>query len=99
MILQKTEIDGVYRESSGALINQDANALTAYKRKKHAQRELETFMQIVKENQEKIIQLGANYNCMTKSTTELFNSQKKEIEKMKSDLIEIKKLLSQIIHN
>jgi Fe-S cluster assembly ATPase SufC len=98
MILQKTEIDGVYRESSGALINQDANALAAYKRKKHAQRELETFMQTVKENQERMVHLEMNYKSINRTTTELFNSQKKEIEEMKLDLLEIKRLLLQITH-
>jgi hypothetical protein len=99
MSLEKTEINGIYRESSGALINNDTNALIAYKRKKQAQRELETFMQIVQQNQEKMVQLEAGYRNINKSTNELISSQRKEIEQMKCDLLEIKQLLLQITHN
>jgi DNA repair ATPase RecN len=96
MSLEKTEIVGIYRESSGALINNDANALAAYKRKKQAQKELETTMNTIKQNQEKIVQLEMNYKSINKNTSELFDFQKKEIEQMRLDLVEIKQLLSKI---
>jgi hypothetical protein len=99
MSLEKTEIAGIYRESSGALINNDTNALIAYKRKKQAQKELEIIVHTVKQNQEKIVQLEMNYKSINRCTTELFDSQRKEIEQMKSDLIEIKQLLSKITNN
>jgi flagellar motility protein MotE (MotC chaperone) len=96
MSLEKTEINGIYRESSGALINNDTDALIAYKKKKQAQKELEKFMQTVKENQDKIVHLETKYNCINKSTNDSLDSQRKEIEEMKSDLIEIKQLLLKI---
>jgi uncharacterized protein (DUF305 family) len=100
MTLKQTEVSGIYREdTSGALISQDANALHAYKKRKNAQREIESFMQTIKQNQEKIIQLEMNYKSINRCATELFDSQRKEIEQMKSDLIEIKQLLSKITNN
>lgn len=100
MILQKTEISGIYRENtSGALISADDDALVAYRKRKNAQREIETFMQTIKKNQEKIVQLEMNYKSINRHTEELFNSQRKEIEQMKSDLIEIKQLISKITNN
>lgn len=99
-MLQKTEINGIYREdTSGALISQDDDALNAYRKRKNAQREIQSFMQTIKQNQEKIIQLETNYKSINRYTTELFDSQRKEIEQMKSDLIEIKQLLSKITNN
>jgi septal ring factor EnvC (AmiA/AmiB activator) len=96
MSLEKTEISGIYRESSGALINNDTDALIAYKKKKQAQKELEKFMQTVKENQDKIAQLEMTYKKTNSCTHELLEYQKKEIEEMKTDLIEIKQLLLKI---
>jgi len=100
MILQKTEISGIYREeTSGALINQDENALAAYRKKKNAQREMGSFMHTIKQNQEKIVQLELSYKNINRCANELFDFQKKEIEQMKSDLIEIKQLLLKITNN
>jgi hypothetical protein len=96
MKLQKTEIEGIYRESSGALLNNDVNSLTVYKKKKQAQKELENFMQMTKENQEKMAQLELAYINTNKCANELIAFQKTEIEHMKSDLVEIKKLLLKI---
>lgn len=100
MILRKTEVHGIYREdTSNALVNQDDDALSAYKKRKNAQREIQSFMQTIKQSQEKIVQLEMNYKSINRCTTELFDSQRKEIEQMKSDLIEIKQLLSKITNN
>lgn len=99
MILEKTEIEGIYRDSSGALINNDLNALTAYKKKKHAQKELEIFMQTAKQNQEKILHLETNYKSINKCANEYIDFQRKEIAQMKFDLLEIKQLLLKITNN
>jgi hypothetical protein len=100
MILRKTEVHGIYREdTSNALVNQDDDALSAYRKRKNAQREIQSFMQTIKQSQEKIVQLEMNYKSISRCTTELFDSQRKEIEQMKSDLIEIKQLLSKITNN
>jgi hypothetical protein len=92
MKLQKTEIEGIYRESSGALINNDMNSLIVYKKKKRAQVELENFMRMTKENQEKI-----NFvETLFKNGDENFYSIQNEIQNVKKDLLEIKNLLSKI---
>jgi hypothetical protein len=100
MILQKTEVNGIYREeTSGALINQDIDALSAYKKRKKIQNNINSLMEITKLNQQNIKNLEFVYNqtlpCINKSNEEI-SKMKTEIDSMRSDLFEIKALLLQI---
>ena len=102
MMLQKTELEKIYKEeSSGGLINQDNDGLLVYKKRKQVQRDLNFFMETTNNNQKKIIQLESNFKDINTSNDKLKNEMSTiqlNLEFVKKELVEIKSILFKITH-
>jgi len=89
---QKTAYTGIVKDSSGALLNKNTDALKAYKKKKEANTKLENLMKVSEINSQKISNLESNFLEINKKD----ECKRIELNSIKQELYEIKVLLMKI---
>jgi hypothetical protein len=89
---QKTAYTGIIKDSSGALLNKNNDALKAYKKKKEANTKLENLMKVSEINSQKISNLESNFLEINKKD----ECKRIELNSIKQELYEIKVLLMKI---